>query len=498
MAVPTLATSRTDPATTDCEILVLGVHKSAEGPRLASDNPAFEYLASDLEAIGATGAADELRRLPAPSGQKPIALIGLGPYPLTIDGLRSAAGSAARQLTGIDRVAFALPIDSARSAAAVLEGSGIGAYAFTDYRVGSLAKTKMPASQIVVHLPERFDDSGLVARASAVATAVHTIRDLVNTPPSDLYPESLAAAAVDLAKDLPLEVEVLDEQALADGGYGGILGVGAGSPRGPRLVVLRYSPAGATKHLSLVGKGITFDSGGLQVKPAAGMLNMKYDMTGAVTVLAATLAAARLGLPVRITARMCIAENLVSGTSMRPGDVLHMRGGDTVEVLNTDAEGRLVLADGLADASAEQPDAIVDVATLTGSARNALGERVIPIMGDSEFVTQVIAAGESAGETLWRMPLPAELRTMLDSDLADIANGRPGQPLGGMLVAGLFLQHFVGRRGDDPDAKRIPWAHLDIAGAANNSGTPYGMNAKGPTGATVSTLIALTEDFSVA
>jgi leucyl aminopeptidase len=500
MAVPTLSISRAAPTTADAELLVLGVHKTADGPRLATDEPVFASVGAALAAIGATGAADEVRRLPGPGDGIPIALIGLGSAPLTPDGLRSAAGSAARQLTGVERLAIALPVASAADAAAVLEGAGSGAYAYTGYRVGSLGTTKTPADDIIVHIPEGVDaeDAPIVARATAVVTAVHTVRDLVNTPPSDLYPETLAAAAVDLAQGLPVDVEVLDEEGLREGGYGGILGVGAGSPRGPRMVVLRYSPAGATKHLSFVGKGITFDSGGLQVKPAASMINMKYDMTGAVTVMAVTLAAARLGVPVRITARMCIAENLVSGSSMRPNDVLHVRGGSTVEVLNTDAEGRLVLADGLVDASAEQPDAIVDVATLTGSARNALGERVIPIMGDEELTGRIIAAGEGAGETLWRMPLPAELRSMLDSDVADIANGRPGQPVGGMLVAGLFLKHFVGTRGEEPDGTPIPWAHLDIAGAANNSGTPYGMNGKGPTGATIRTLIALTEVFSEA
>ena len=226
------------------------------------------------------------------------------------------------------------------------------------------------------------------------------------------------------------------------------------------------------------------------------MVGMKYDMTGAVTVLAVTLAAARLGLPLRITARMCIAENMPSGSSMRPNDVLRIRGGTTVEVLNTDAEGRLVLADGLAAASEEQPDAIVDVATLTGAARTAMGERVIPVMGDEELSARLIAAGAGAGETLWAMPLPAELRTLLDSDVADISNGRPAQPVGGMLVAGLFLQHFIGKRGEEPDASSIPWAHLDIAGAANNAGSAYGMNGKGPTGASVRTLLALTEVFS--
>ncbi|HEX7835142.1 MAG TPA: M17 family peptidase N-terminal domain-containing protein, partial [Pseudolysinimonas sp.] len=248
MAVPSLSLTRTAATTADAEVLVLGVHKTPDGPRLASDDPAFASIAAALDAIGATGAVDELRRLPAPAdGGAPIALIGLGPAPLTADGLRNAAGSAARQLTGIERLAVALPISSVAEVAAVLEGAGIGAYAYTGYRVGSLGTTKTPADEIAVHLPDGLeaDLPALLEHATAVVTAVHTVRGLVNTPPSDLYPETLAAAATDLAQDLPVDVEVLDEAQLIEGGYGGILGVGAGSPRGPRMVIVRYSPAGA-------------------------------------------------------------------------------------------------------------------------------------------------------------------------------------------------------------------------------------------------------------
>jgi leucyl aminopeptidase len=226
------------------------------------------------------------------------------------------------------------------------------------------------------------------------------------------------------------------------------------------------------------------------------MVGMKYDMTGAATVLAVTLAAARLALPVRITAWMCIAENLPSGTAARPNDVLRIRGGKTVEVLNTDAEGRLVLADGLVAASEEHPDAIVDVATLTGGARVSMGDRYVPVMGDDGLIARTIAAGAAVGEPIWHMPLPPELRSALDSDVADIANARPGNPNGGMLVAAHFLKYFVGTVDDEKDAAQIPWAHLDIAGAANNAGGPHGEIGKGPTGATVRTLIALAEDFS--
>lgn len=493
-----LSISSSDPSSTEAEVLVLGVHKTPDGPRLAVEDDAFPSVAAALNGIAATGATDEVRRLPALDGTTAsIALVGLGSGPLTTDSLRYAAGSAARQLTGIERLAVALPVSSEAEALAVLEGAAIGAYSYTGYRVSTIGTTKTPADDIVVHVPAAVTVADeIVERASVVATAVHTVRDLVNTPPSDLYPETLAAAAVDLAQGLPLDVEVLDEEALEAGGFGGILAVGRGSVRPPRLVVVRYSPAGATRHLAFVGKGITFDSGGLSLKPPAGMVGMKYDMTGAVTALAVTVAAAKLALPVRITTWLCIAENMPSGAATRPNDVLRMRGGTTVEVLNTDAEGRLVLADGIVAASEEEPDAIVDVATLTGAARVAMGERYAPVMGDDEMVKKVIAAGSAVGEVLWHMPLPPELRSLLESDVADIANAKPGNTSGGMLVAAHFLKTFVGSTGEGDDKRTIPWAHLDIAGVANNPGSPHGGIGKGPTGTTVRTLLRLAEEFS--
>jgi leucyl aminopeptidase len=496
MVASTLTLRSVSPTVVEADVLVVGVQKSESGPRLLSDEPGLAGIAAALTAIGATGGVDELRRLPAPDGfVTPIALIGLGTE-VTTDTLRAAAGAAARQLTGIEHLAIALPAASAAEAEALLVGAGMGAYAYTDYRVATAGSTKTPAAQITVIVSDGVRDDAWSDRAMATITAVNTVRDLVNMPPSDLYPATLADAAIELAGELPVEVEVLDETALEAGGFGGILGVGQGSSRGPRLVVVRYSPAGADKHVALVGKGITFDSGGLSLKPPASMVGMKYDMTGAATVLAVTLAAARLGLPVRITAWLCIAENLPSGTAVRPNDVLRIRGGKTVEVLNTDAEGRLVLADGIVAASEEHPDAIVDVATLTGAARVSMGERFVPVMGHGDLVARTIAAGASAGESIWHMPMPPELRSVLDSDIADIANAKPGNPAGGMLVAAHFLNYFVGTTGDGPDATASPWAHLDIAGAAHNGGAPHGEVGKGPTGVTVRTLIALAEDFS--
>ncbi len=493
MTVPALSLSPVSPAEADADVLVLGVAQTEDGPRLTTDDPAFASLASGLSALGATGARDQLRRIPAEGvAAGSIALIGLGSGTPTPDALRYAAGSATRQLAGAESIALALPAADEAQCLAVLEGAALGAYSYTEYRVASLGSAKQAPS--VVTVLSALGGPALAERAATVAAAVHAVRDLVNTPPSDLYPATLAERVLELADGLPIEATVLDEAGLADGGFGGILSVGQGSARGPRLVKLSYAPAGARAHLALVGKGITFDTGGLSLKPGTGMVGMKYDMTGAASVAATVVAAARLAVPVRLTAWLCIAENMPSGSALRPNDVLRIRGGRTVEVLNTDAEGRLVMADGLAAASEEFPDAIVDIATLTGAARVALGERYAAVMGDEAFTRRVTEVATATGELVWPMPLPPELRTAINSDVADLANARIGNPAGGMLLAGVFLQEFVGSTRDG--GSRIPWAHLDIAGPANNSGGGYGYTAKGPTGVLVRTLIALAEDIS--
>ena len=495
MTVPELSLSPAPALTIEGDVLVLGVRKTDDGPQLVSDAPDLQQLQLSLEAIGVTGAQDEVRRLPGTAGAtESLALVGLGSGEVTVDDLRYAAGSAARQLRGVTSLVFALPASTEAEVLAVLEGAALGAYAYTDYRVDSLESTKLPATSIIVATD--LDGAELVTKATISATAVHTVRDLVNMPPSHLYPETFAEQAVALAAGTGATVEVLDEQALAAGGFGGILGVGQGSSRGPRLVKVVWNPAGASQHLALVGKGITFDSGGLSLKPPASMIGMKYDMTGAATVLAVALAVARLELPVRVTAWLCLAENLPSGTALRPNDVITIRGGKTVEVLNTDAEGRLVLADGLVAASEEAPDAIIDVATLTGAALIALGNRYVGTMGDTELVRRVVDVATGAGETLWPMPIPSDLRPMLASDVADIANIKPGNTAAGMLIAAAFLRDFIGSTGEGDDARTIPWAHLDIAGPANNGAAGWGFTGKGPTGVTVRALIALAEDFS--
>jgi leucyl aminopeptidase len=288
---------------------------------------------------------------------------------------------------------------------------------------------------------------------------------------------------VHVASDRGIAVEVLDENELRADGYGGLTGVGQGSTRPPRLVRLSYTHPEAAKTVAFVGKGITFDSGGLSLKPPKSMETMKSDMGGAAATLAATAAIAELGLPVNVVGYMCLAENMPGGAAQRPSDIITIYGGKTVEVLNTDAEGRLVMADALARSGADNPDLVVDIATLTGAASVALGRRTAGVMGSSEAVaSEVAAVMREAGEPAWAMPLPEELRKGLDSPVADLANVS-GDRNGGMLVAGLFLREFV------PDG--VAWAHLDIAGPAFNETSPYGYTPKGGTGAAVRALVAI-------
>ena len=493
MNAPRLTISAAPALESEVDVLIVGALQSGDSAALFAD-AAFAGLADQLAPLGITGGRDQVVRLPASIGNaRSIAVVGIGKE-ATVDALRHAAGSAVRQLTGVTSVAFAFPMTTDAQAEAVLEGAALGAYYYTAYRQNSLAATRIPAQEITVHTAA--EAAGASARVGVIAEAVNLVKDLVNMPPSDLYPEALARLSMDAAAGLPVAVRVWDEAELAADGFGGIAGVGQGSSRPPRLVKVSYTPEGATQHIALVGKGITFDTGGLSLKPPASMVGMKYDMTGAATVLAVTLAAARLGLNVRITAWLCIAENMPSGSAIRPNDVLRIRGGRTVEVLNTDAEGRLVLADGLVAAGEECPDAIVDVATLTGAALVALGTRYYAAMGEDALVARVLTAGKSVGELVWPMPLPEELRPLLNSDVADIANAKIGSTHGGMLLAGVFLQEFIGTRGNGDGTETIPWAHLDIAGPAHNTGSGWGFTNAGPTGISVRTLLRLAEDFS--
>jgi leucyl aminopeptidase len=474
-------------AAADAEILVFAATADKPAPTLLAGelSPGLAaQLGAQLPLIGFGGGADELARL-AVDGRA-YAVIGVGKK-ATADSLRAAAGSAVRQLAGAASVALLFPTDGALLPA-VLGGAALGAYAYDAYRSASKAAQKAPVPRIQV-VSTATDASAAVARARVEADAVALVKDLFNQPPLDLYPETFVHAAREAVGHLPVAVQVWDETALADEGFGGILGVGQGSSRGPRLLKLSYQPEGAAQHLALVGKGITFDSGGLSLKPPTGMVGMKGDMTGAAVALAALRAVAELRLPVRVTAWLCLAENMPSGEAIRPGDVLRIRGGKTVEVLNTDAEGRLVMADGLVAASEEQPDQIIDVATLTGAKVTALGVRYSAVMGDDALVGELREAAAEAGELVWPMPLPDELRATINSGVADIANANPGVPAGGMLLAGVFLREFVGTQAGDEESALIPWAHLDIAGSEENKGAPYGFTGKGGTGVSVRLLV---------
>ncbi|WAU80094.1 leucyl aminopeptidase [Streptomyces sp. Qhu-G9] len=455
-------------------------------------------LAGVLETLGASGGEGEVTKLLAPSGFKaPLVLaVGLGALPekddsFSAETLRRAAGVAARALAGTKKAAFALPVTDAADVGSIGEGVLLGAYSFDAYKEtgkdgNGAKKGKAPLAEAALLGGKPRDKAfkAAVERATAVSEELNRARDLINTPPNDLNPEAFAAVAQAAAKEHGIKVQVLDEKALAKGGYGGILGVGAGSASAPRLVKLSYTSSKAKKHLAFVGKGITYDSGGISLKPAGHNETMKCDMSGAAAVFSAVVAAARLGLEVNVTGWLALAENMPSGSATRPGDVLRMYSGKTVEVLNTDAEGRLVLADALTRASEEKPDAIVDVATLTGAMMLALGNRTFGIMAnDDAFRSAVHEAAEEVGEAAWPMPLPEHLKKGMDSPTADIAN--MGERYGGGLVAGLFLKEFVG--------EGITWAHLDIAGPAFNEQGPFGYTPKGGTGSAVRTLVRLAE-----
>ncbi|MBZ6229113.1 leucyl aminopeptidase [Streptomyces olivaceus] len=485
------------------DAIVIGVAKGAKGPSVAPGAEAVDKaydgrLAGVLETLGASGAEGEVTKLPAPSGFKApvVVAVGLGAEPgkgagYDAEALRRAAGVAARALAGAKKAAFALPLAEAADAGAVGEGVLLGAYSFDAYKesgrdAGAKGGGKAPLAEAALLGAKPRDKAykAAVERATAVAEELNRARDLVNTPPNDLNPEAFAAVAQAAAKEHGIKVQVLDEKALTKGGYGGILGVGAGSASGPRLVKLSYTSPKAKKSLAFVGKGITYDSGGISLKPAGHNETMKCDMAGAAAVFAAVVAAARLGLEANVTGWLALAENMPSGSATRPGDVLRMYSGKTVEVLNTDAEGRLVLADALWAASQEKPDAIIDVATLTGAMMLALGSRTYGVMAnDDAFRSAVHEAAEEVGEPAWPMPLPEHLRKGMDSPTADIAN--MGERMGGGLVAGLFLREFVG--------EGIAWAHLDIAGPAFNEGGPFGYTPKGGTGTAVRTLVRVAE-----
>jgi len=486
--VDTAATSAT------ADGIVIGTVEGKGGLELAPgaqpvDDAYGGKLVETLRMLGATGKADEVFKMPtggvltAPM----LIVVGLGrpgkDGTVSAEQARRASGAASRALSGVGRVLNTL---AAVDLTAAAEGSALGAYLFTTYRSTNGNK---PLGRVDLAVPSAKDSKAkaTLKHATVVSQGVAIARDLVNTPPNDLYPGSFADRASELAREAGMDVEVLDEKAMRRGGYGGTLGVGGGSSRPPRLVRLHYKPADARARVALVGKGVTFDTGGISIKPAQDMENMTSDMAGGAAVVAAAVVAARLKLPIEVIATVPMVENMPSGTSYRPGDVLTIYGGTTVEVLNTDAEGRLILADALARACEDEPDYLIDAATLTGAQLVALGGRISAVMGEPTLRDRITAHAQQTGEGGWAMPLPDELRADLDSRVADLTNVT-NRRWAGMLVAGVFLREFV--------AEDVPWAHLDVAGPAYNPLAPYGYTTKGGTGVPVRTLAATLTDIA--
>jgi leucyl aminopeptidase len=460
------------------------------GPRI---DPAYADGLAGIFALGASdllahedakGEPGEIVRAPFRMGDGITEMLLFGVGDGSPSALRKAGATIARQVRGRGKVMVAAPSEADDDAlAAFAEGILLGSY---DFRVGGSAKRPGAESITVV-----TSAGAALERGAAVARAVALARDLTNTTSVEKCPQWLAERAQELAGEAGLTVRVRDENALATEGFGGLVAVGSGSARPPRLIELTYEPDGAApdRHLVLVGKGITFDSGGLSLKSNEGMKTMKTDMAGGAVVIAVMSALRELGVPVKVTGLVAAAENMPSGSAMRPGDVIRHYGGTTSEVLNTDAEGRLVLADALAYADAElDPAAVVDIATLTGAAKVALGLRHAALYAtDDALADDLTGAGRHSGEALWRMPLVDEYREAIDSDVADVANIGRGGFSAGSITAALFLREFAGDR---------PWAHLDIAGPARAT-SDDGEITKGATGFGVRLLLRwLTSDES--
>jgi leucyl aminopeptidase len=449
------------------EVAFVAVGESGE---IAADAELDAMLGIDAaQAVAAhqlSGKPGQAATVLATAGDAVVRVVFMGVGDRSPLSLRRAGAESGRLLKPGDRAVAAVVAGAADDQVrAFTEGLLLGTYRYTQKSADGDGE---PASVRLLASP------GPVSEAAAFAAAVALARDLTNTPSVRKSPQWLADAAVQAAADSGLTVRIWTEDELADAGFGGIVAVGAGSARPPRLIELGYAPPSASRHVVLIGKGITFDSGGLSLKPNDGMKNMKTDMAGGAAVIAAMAAMATLGIPHRVTGLVAAAENMPSGSAYRPGDIISHYGGRTVEVLNTDAEGRLVLADALAYADAVlDPDEIVDLATLTGAARVALGSIYGAVYSTSDQLADaLVEAGEASGDRLWRMPLFDDYRALLDSPVADVAHIDRGAGQAGSIAAALFLREFAGGR---------RWAHLDIAGAARAAGDD-GERTAGATG----------------
>jgi leucyl aminopeptidase len=484
---------------TKTDVVVAGVVKTKKGLAMAPGGEGVgaaygRKLQPLLSTLGFEGKPGEVVKIPTAGTLKSplLILVGLGEdEKVTPEAVRRAAGVAARAVSNAATVALALPASDADHVRAVADGYQLGTYSFTAFKT-----TPAPdvAGEVVIlsDAARQKEVAAALETSQVVTAATRLARDWVNTPPGDFTPAKFADAVAATKKErkvAKVTMKVMDEKELEADGCGGIVGVGRGSANPPRLVQLTYKPRGAKAHLALVGKGITYDSGGLSIKPAASMMTMKCDMAGAASVVAATFAIAELGLPIAVTTYAPMAENMVSGTATRPGDVITIHGGKTVEILNTDAEGRLVLADALVKANEDKPDVIVDVATLTGACQVALGDRVAGVMGnDDELIGTVKSAGERVGEALWPLPIPDEMgeKVRNNSKIADLAQHNT-ERWGGALYAAAFLREFVGDS---------TWAHVDIAGPAFNEKPAYGYVTAGGTGMSVATLVELADTLA--
>lgn len=439
-------------------------------------------ILTQLEAVGAKATANSITRVPG-TDVAPVIAVGLGKADLLDDEtLRRASGTAARSLGGFENVATTI---GDLGLAAAVTGFGLGSYSYAGLRKET--EESKDKTTTVTFISTGKDDKDVFVEAQIIVESVLLARDLVNTPSSHLYPESYSVIASNEASKHGLQTTILDEKQLADQGFGGILAVGNGSSRKPRLLRIDWKPRKAKKSIALVGKGITFDTGGISIKPGASMENMISDMGGSASVLASIIAAARLNLSINVSAFLPMAENMPSGDAFRPGDVITHFGGITSEILNTDAEGRLILADAIAYASEDKPDYLIDAATLTGAQLVALGLRTSGVMGTDEFRDSVAKTGREVGEQAWAMPLPEELDEQVKSPVADLRNVTNSR-FAGMSAAGRYLQEFVGAD--------IEWAHVDIAGPAYNTAGEFGYTPKRATGQPVRTFVQVLKDLS--
>ena len=435
-------------------------------------------ITTEIEHLGGTGTSGEVIKFASGAGIKaPILVaVGLGDFRKSFDleQFRQAIGNGVRALSGTKKVAISGGHSPEHVDATVI-ACALAAYTFTEYKS---KPTPTGVGSFAISIPGQITSEMKAAliEAKHIASSIYLARNLINTPPNDLAPSHLVDAAKKALASLPVTVKVWDEKALAAAGCGGILGVGLGSSRPPRLIKMTYAPRGAKAHLSLIGKGITFDTGGISLKrPYDTMMAMKSDMAGSAAILATLTALEQLQPNIRVTALMMMAENAISGTAQRPSDVIKHYGGTTVEVINTDAEGRLVLADGLAFADLNlDPDYLVDIATLTGAATLGLGRQYAAMYTrDKVLAAQLSKAGEASGDRVWHMPLVDDYKDSLGSDIADFNhNASKGKYSAGSVTAALFLENFVGTR---------RWVHLDIAGTARSE-VDAGENSKGGTG----------------